>query len=144
MAPSSETKKPVVAGGRRSLKLPRETRLVSGKDYSRAYSKGARARGDVLTLVVCPNGLGITRMGLSVGKRCWKHAVRRNRVCRVFREAFRLSRHELPEGFDLVMIGAVPRLSPKLDETKRELVALMQRALRKLERKKHGAAGTRR
>ena len=36
--------------------------------------------------------------------------MQRNRVRRVFREAFRLSQHDLPSGFDFVLIPARPRL----------------------------------
>ena len=119
----------------RDLRLPRESHLRSPKDYARAYREGVRARGDLLVVVLCPNGRGITRMGLSIGKRIWKHAVRRNRVRRVFREAFRLARHELPVGYDLVLIAAEPRLEPRLEATRTELVSLVQRAERKLRRR---------
>jgi ribonuclease P protein component len=76
------------------------------------FSEGGRARGGALVVVVRENGLPETRLGLSVGKSIWKSAVRRNRVRRVFREAFRLHRRELPAGVDVVMIPAVPKLDP--------------------------------
>ncbi len=46
------------------------------------------------------NGLPDTRLGLAVGRR-HGDAVRRNRIKRVLREAFRLCRHQLPAGLDL-------------------------------------------
>ena len=56
-----------------------------------------------LVLFACPNGLSFARLGVSVGS---KHgnAVRRNRIKRVLRAAFRLSRHLLPPGNDYVLV----------------------------------------
>ena len=82
--------------------------------------------------MVLENGLDHSRLGLSVGKRIWKSAVRRNRVKRVFREAFRLAQHELPSGLDIVLVPGEPRLEPDLEETRRDLVALCAKASRRL------------
>jgi ribonuclease P protein component len=72
------------------------------------------------------------RLGLSVGKKVWKHAVKRNRVRRVFREAFRLTAPDLPN-LDLVLIPAQPRLAPTTAETARELLKLARKVARRLE-----------
>ena len=113
---------------RRRLRFLRTHRIVRGADFQRAYKHGSRARGDVLTVVAVANGLDHPRLGLSVGKRIWKSAVRRNRVRRVFREAFRLRQHDLPAGFDLVLIPAVRALEPALEATADELVRLAAKA----------------
>jgi ribonuclease P protein component len=103
----------------------RSMRLVRRGDFARAFAEGARARGALLLVVAAPNGLGErTRLGLSVGRAIWKSAVRRNRVRRIFREAFRLAYPDLPRGFDLVLIPARPALEPALAETVAELVRL--------------------
>jgi len=107
--------------------FPRRLRLRLERDFARVYREGSRARGASLTVAVVPNDLGHPRLGLSVGKRCWKRAVPRNRVRRVFREAFRLSVPELPP-VDLVMIGSTPRLEPELEVVRRELVHLSRKA----------------
>ncbi|MFT5291437.1 MAG: ribonuclease P protein component [Planctomycetota bacterium] len=109
----------------------RPNRIVSGNDFQRAYSTGNRARGRDLLVVVVPNGLAHTRLGLSVGKRIWKLAVDRNRVRRVFREAFRLALSELPAGIDLVMIPARPALKVNALEVRAELLKLSAKALRR-------------
>jgi ribonuclease P protein component len=114
----------------RRLCLPLARHRLAARDFRRVYAEGTRARGKLLVVAVAPNRLELTRLGLSVGKRCWKDAVPRNRVRRIFREAFRLSLPELPTGLDVVMIAGTPRLDPPLEETRRELVRLVERARR--------------
>jgi len=99
-------------------------------DFQRAYKQGRRAQGVGLAVVVLENELGVSRLGLSVAKRHHRSAVNRNRVRRIFREAFRLSLAELPREIDVVMI-AVDSTRPELATTRSELVALVARALRK-------------
>ena len=108
------------------------------KDFARVYREGSRARGSFMTVALRPNGLGRTRFGLSVGKRCWRSAVKRNRVRRVFREAFRLSLPELPGGLDVVLIASTPSLEPKLEPTRQQLLAMVRKALRRFEEKAEG------
>jgi ribonuclease P protein component len=117
----------------RPLAFDRKKRLVRKSDFDRAFREGVRARGAILVVVARPNGLEHTRLGLSIGKSIWKSAVKRNRVRRIFRESFRLSYADLPSGLDLVLIAATPRLEPQLEATRRELVHLARKALRRVE-----------
>ncbi len=111
-------------------KLPflRSMRLVRGGDFARVFAEGGRARGAVLLVVARENGLGTSRLGLSVGRAIWRSAVKRNRVRRIFREAFRLSFPELPAGCDFVLVPARPKLEPELAATRAELVRLAREA----------------
>jgi len=116
-----------------TFRLPLRRHRMGRSDFQRAYSRGRRARGDDFTVVVIPNAVGRQRLGLSVGKRCWKRAVRRNRVRRVFREAFRLTRDRLPPGIDLIMIASTPRLEPRLEPCREQLERLAWKAWRRWE-----------
>jgi len=116
----------------RPLGFPRHLRVQRKGDFQRAYAQGRRARGEFLLVVGAPNGLAHPRLGLSVGKRVWRGAVQRNRVRRIFREAFRLSVPELPPGLDLILVPAAPALRPPLDGTRRELVKLAHKVARRL------------
>ncbi len=116
-------------------RFPRLLRLRRRRDFKRVYSEGARARGSLMTLAVAANGLEHPRLGLSIGRSVWRRAVKRNRVRRVFREAFRLSREELPAGADIVMIGSVPEIEHELEATREELVRLARKAWKRLREK---------
>jgi len=78
----------------------------------------------------CANGLPHPRLGLSVSRKIGK-AVVRNRWKRLVREAFRLSREQLPAGIDLVV---VPRqdVEPSLPELLESLPQLAARIAQKL------------
>ncbi|MEM6675537.1 MAG: ribonuclease P protein component [Planctomycetota bacterium] len=120
------------------LRFPRRFRLRSRGDFHRVYRQGRRARGSILLVVGAPNALGHPRLGLSVGKSIWKSAVRRNRVRRVFREAFRLSAADLPP-LDIVLIPAAPKLEPDLAPTVRELQRLARKVAARLESARQAA-----
>jgi len=50
-----------------------------------------------------PNVLAHPRLGLSIGRRVGT-APKRNRIKRLLRESFRLMQHDLPRGYDLVLV----------------------------------------
>lgn len=112
----------------RKNRFPRAFRVLRSGHFQRAYREGSRARGSLLVVVAVGNELPYTRLGVSVGRAIWRDAVGRNRVKRIFREAFRTARTELPAGFDLILIPAQPKLAPELEATRSELVVLAHKA----------------
>lgn len=121
-------------------------RVVSGSDFGKTYSDGGRARGDLVTVVVRPNGLGFSRLGLSIGKRIARRAVQRNRLRRLTREAFRLRYKSLPEGVDVVVVGQGAPEDWALEALSAELERLVPKALSRVgqprrSRKRSGKGG---
>jgi ribonuclease P protein component len=107
------------------LRLPSEFRMV--------YERRRSVSDSWLIVYACENNLPYLRLGLSVSRKVGQ-ATRRNRLRRLYREAFRLSRHLLPVGFDLVLI---PRSSaePRLEDLKQSLCRLVGQLARRLGRR---------
>ena len=82
--------------------FPPSARVLTGADFSRILARGRRRRDVLLSVTACPNGLEVPRLGLAVSRKAG-NAVRRNRIKRLVREAFRLHRAGIPAGFDYLV-----------------------------------------
>ena len=100
-----------------SVKLSRAQKVRSGTDFKRTYATRQALRLPELTVAYGRNGLALARLGLSVSSRNG-NAVARNRIKRVFRAAFRQTRHAFPPGFDYVLIP-----QPKFKDYRCEIIA---------------------
>jgi len=85
------------------LRAGKAFRIKRRRDFSRLFERGRRASNGLVMLLVLPNELGWARVGVAVGTR-HGNAVRRNRIKRLCREAFRLIRPELPAGWDYMIV----------------------------------------
>lgn len=118
--------------------FPQASRLKMKREFDTVFQNGCKGVSRALVIYVLRNSSSRNRLGLVVGKKVG-NAVRRNRVKRMIREAFRLENPSLPAGFDIVCIpriGGFPEKTPQLIPL---FCKTFLRALRRLEERKDRA-----
>jgi len=84
--------------------LPKENRLILGKDFDLVYKNGCFFSFGNVSLKISKNNLKKTRIGFSIGVKFSPRAVDRNRAKRCLREIIRKSLIEMKTGFDVVIM----------------------------------------
>jgi len=107
-------------------------RLRRPSEFQRVYDRRRSASDGWLIVYACENGLPHLRLGLSVSRKVGP-ATQRNRFRRLYREAFRLTRGDMPVGLDLVLIPRRPQ-EPTLDDLKQSLPRLVRDVAQRLAR----------
>ena len=80
----------------------RAERLTRKAEFDRVCKEGRAYRAAEVSILALPNGTALSRLGLVVGRRMGG-APTRNRMKRLIREGFRLNKHLLTVGHDLVV-----------------------------------------
>jgi len=83
----------------------REKRIGGFNAFRPVYAARVKEYRGPLTMYAKPNDLSHPRLGISIGRRVGI-AVKRNRIKRLLRESFRLMQHDLPRGYDFVVVVA--------------------------------------
>ena len=83
--------------------LRKSQRIVSSEDFRRVIEYKCFSCKGILRLYTAPNQSQNPRFGVTIGKSCG-NAVQRNRLKRLGREVFRLHQHQIPAGYDYVLI----------------------------------------
>ena len=102
-------------------------RIGEDARFAELRRSGARAGDDLLYVRVLANGLGHSRLGLAVGRKAGG-AVKRTRLRRMIREAFRLNKGMLPGSLDVLAAPRAGAAGASLEELGRSLVRLAARA----------------
>lgn len=112
------------------FRLPKQAKLLKTDDFSSVFNLRKRIANAYLVIRFKPNNLNRPRLGLVVGKKTAKLAVRRNYMKRVLRELFRLNQHQLPS-LDLVVQVQKKFQKTEFDQIKQEFDKLTQKLIEK-------------
>ncbi|PYV11712.1 MAG: ribonuclease P protein component [Acidobacteria bacterium] len=82
--------------------FPKNLRLLRRSEFRKVYEKGQRRSAPLCSVFFLPNGMRVSRLGITASGRLGG-AVVRNRVKRRLREVFRLNRANIPGGWDVVL-----------------------------------------
>ncbi|OWK45125.1 ribonuclease P protein component [Fimbriiglobus ruber] len=123
---------------RRPLPFPQTLRLKAPAQFQAVYDRKKSVSDERLIVYAGENGLPHARLGVSVSRKVGG-AVLRNWYKRLFREAFRLSQHDLPAGVDLIMIPR-PGPEPTVVQLQASLVKLAAQAAKRLAAPPRGPA----
>ena len=105
--------------------LPRAERLRGRAGVSRLFEQGRRGASGAVAARALPNGLAFSRLAAVSGKKLGC-AVKRNRMRRLLRAAFRAQKDALPTGFDVALMarpGLLEASWPDILDAVREAVA---------------------
>jgi ribonuclease P protein component len=107
-------------------------RVKRPDDFRRAFGRKRAVSDAALVVHAAENRLDHPRLGISVPRKVARRATARNRLKRVIREAFRLSKAALPAGVDLIVVPRDPKLS--LEQARHSLRTLARDAARRVGR----------
>ncbi len=101
--------------------LTKGERIRRRSEFTALFQSGKRIHSEYLTVILRRNTSGTRRLGLVVGKKVGKKAVRRNRMKRLLREFFRLNKHRLPASQDILIVARKDFSFMKCQDLCREL-----------------------
>ena len=112
--PCQPEKEGTLASYRLDQRFRPQERLRRRKEFDRVYQKGRCLRLPYLQILLLPNQLNYSRLGLSVSRK-FGTAVKRNRTKRILREIFRRHKEIFPQAHDVVLTPR-PELLKKTQE----------------------------
>lgn len=89
--------------------------LTSNKNFKRAYTDGTSFSSNLAVIYIYPNNLDYNRTGYSVTRKLGK-AVVRNKIKRLFREAYRYYIEHLIAGYDIIFVARKAVLKSSLND----------------------------
>ena len=101
--------------------------LRKNYEFGRVYQRGQHVAARTLVLHYFPRKHKRLRLGVTASKQV-KGSVRRNRIKRLLREAYRLNEDKLRPGFDLILVGRAVEGQLGLRDIEADFLKLCRRA----------------
>lgn len=109
-----------------NARFPRQVRVRARAEFDRAFQQGRRTASPLFSLHFVA-GPPPARLGLAVSRKVDPHAVGRNRIKRVLRDAFRRLRPQLAAG-DYVVVARKAAADSENKALREGFMSLLQRA----------------
>ena len=109
-----------------NARFPRNVRVRARAEFDRAFQQGLRTASPLFSLHFVA-GPPPARLGLAVSRKVDPHAVGRNRIKRVLRDAFRRLRPQLADG-DYVVVARRAAADTENKALREGFTSLLQRA----------------
>jgi len=107
--------------------VQRKFRLARSEDFKRVRRSGKSYAHPLVVLIVQTHDQPRVKVGVAAGRTVGT-AVYRNRAKRLLREAMRTLIPNIASGLDLILIARPGLVSATLEDTRRALLNLLQRA----------------
>ena len=78
--------------------------LKKNYEFQSVLKKGTWYGGNLLNIYILKNNKNINHIGVSVGKKVSKSSVKRNRIRRLIKEAYRLEEVKIKSGINIVIV----------------------------------------
>jgi len=101
-------------------------KLRKNWEFKRVYRYGRTVVSKNIVLYYCPNGLANNRIGFSISKKVGKSVVR-NKIKRIYREAFKVIERRLCKGYDFILIARKPAVDVSFHDACKELYNLCRK-----------------
>ncbi|MCX7680713.1 MAG: ribonuclease P protein component [Anaerolineae bacterium] len=107
--------------------MERRLRLRKVNDVRRVYHEGRAWAHTLLVLIARPNGLTLTRVGVTASRKLGS-AVVRNRAKRLLREAARRLYPHMAAGWDVMLVARPPITTVKEQQVEEALMSLLRQS----------------
>jgi len=108
--------------------LARCERITRTAEFRSSLDKSVYSSGKSVKIGVSPNGLGYSRIGISLRKENFRLSVTRNKLRRHIKEIYRRNKHDFSRGYDIIFIARAPAANMDYRQLEADLLGVASKA----------------